>query len=478
MFCRMCGHKLADNAKFCPGCGARIAAADGGTTSEGTFDDAQEKSDAAFWQEKNESSSRQEDDFAGDWQEEDSWESAQAATGSDGTSERSGEFEAKKFFTAENIERFAPMASLFCLGMWAVYKIIVGFLWLLLGVLPFGYIIMRIFTGVICTAFVGITAAAAIGLIYIAVKKKDPAKQETWMAPAAVLLSFLSCLGIGCGWGFIAFIFGAAAVVLGAELLARVVIAGEPMDSKVNYQKAFDLYKQFIAGAKEKKEEEESGGTTPALTKIQSEFTGSGVTLFGYTILTALVCFITCGIAAPWMICKILKWRIEHTVINGKKLTFTGTGGSLLGHWILWELLTILTCGMFGIWVHIALRKWELQRTFIDGEPVVMSSDKKERVSNFDGKVLSYLGYSVLSALILIVTLGLAYPWVMAMLQGWDTKHQIINRHRLTFDGTGLGFLGEFLIIWILTIITCGIYSSWGTVRMNRYIIRHTNFVD
>lgn len=473
MFCRMCGHRLAEGAKFCPGCGAKVSAEGGGATSENEYDDAQAKSDAAFWQERDDNVWQQDDSASESWTS-DPWEKAESAADN---GESTGGFDAKKILTAENIERFAPLAAWFSLGMWVVCTIVVGILCFFLRLLPFGYIVARIVSGVICTVFIGVTAAAAIGLIYVAVKKKDPSKPETWVAPVAVLCSLVSCLGVGYGWGIISTIFGAAAIILGIELLARVVIVGEPMDSKVDYKKAFALYEQYMSSAKERKAREESEETMSELVRIPSEFTGSGATLFGYTILSALVGLVTCGIATPWMICKVRKWRIENTVINGKRLTFTGTGGSLLGHWILWELLTICTCGIFSFWVYVSLRRWELQRTFIDGEPVVMGGNK-EKVSDFDGKVYSYFGYSVLSALILIVTLGLAYPWVMSMLQGWDTKHQIINGHRLTFDGTGLGFLAEFLIIWILTIITCGIYSSWGTVRLNRYIIRHTNFVD
>ena len=65
----------------------------------------------------------------------------------------------------------------------------------------------------------------------------------------------------------------------------------------------------------------------------------------------------------------------------------------------------------------------------------------------------------------------------MAMLRKWDTKHQVISNRRLVFSGTGLGFLGEFIIIFVLSIITLGIYIPWGTVRMNKYIIRNTDFV-
>ena len=137
-------------------------------------------------------------------------------------------------------------------------------------------------------------------------------------------------------------------------------------------------------------------------------------------------------------------------------------------------LLTIVTCGIYGFFLMVSLRKWELSHTYIEGEHIVANGNE----SYFDGNSFTYFGYSLLSGILLLVTCGLAYPWVMAMMQKWDTKHQVINNRRLSFDGSGMGFLGEFLIIAFFTLITCGLYSSWGVVRMNKYIIRHTNFVS
>ena len=147
-------------------------------------------------------------------------------------------------------------------------------------------------------------------------------KVNSWIAPVATFAAFISCLGIAFGWGVVAWIFGVVSVVFGLELLARIVIAGQPMDSPVNPGGAFNTYKQYYDNYKEKypttKDLEKAGIVDPE----NSKFDGAGIDLFGYSILTALVCTVTCGIAAPWMICKIYKWRLSHTVINGKRLTY------------------------------------------------------------------------------------------------------------------------------------------------------------
>lgn len=470
MICKRCGHKLEKGAKFCPNCGEMVLDDDFGSGAE----------DAAFDREfRANQNSTQEDTYGSSSAEYGQESSTQYDNFSGETAGNYGAYvnEDEKInwralLTAENIERFAPAAALFPFGMWITSTLVSTLMFMLAGFLPIGALVSRVITTVIKAAFIATTGAAAGGLVYVAVNKKDTSKPETWVAPAATILAFVSCMGTAFGWGAVSSLLGLVAVVIGIELLARVVIAGEPMDSKVNFGAAFGMYKKYYDDYKAKHP------TTKDLERqnvvLESRFDGSGIELFGYVVLSALVGIITCGIATPWMICKVYRWRISHTVINGKRLTFTGNGGSLLGHWILWEILTIVTCGIYGFCVHVALRKWELERTYIEGEPIV--AGKKE--SYFDGSSIAYLGYGILSAFILILTLGLAYPWVMALLQGWDTKHQVINGHRLSFSGTGLGFLGEYLIIFVLTVITCGIYGPWGTVRINKYIFSHTHFVD
>lgn len=450
MFCKECGHQLDDDAKFCPKCGAKVISQkevgpDKSTVSNNSGLPAQPQNVT-----QNNASSN--------------------AT----SSETKEKINWKEYLTLDNIERFAPIATLSPLAMALVIHVIGTILLYTITNYYIGYQIYKVFFFVFKTLFVIVPLAATAGLIYVVVKKKDVSKISSWVAPWGTLLATIACFGIAFGCRPVAWIFGIISVILGLEFMARIVILGQPIDSPINPGSAFNTYKEYFNNYKAKypttKDLEKAGIVDPE----NSKFDGSGIELLGYTILSFIVCTITCGIAAPWMICKIYKWKVSHTVINGKRLTFTGNGASLLGHWILWELLTIVTCGIYGFFLHVALRKWELNRTYIEGEPIIANGNE----SYFDGGSFAYFGYGLLSGLLLAITCGLAYPWVMAMLQKWDTKHQVINRRRLVFSGSGLGFLGEYLIICILSIITCGIYIPWGNVRLQKYIIRHTDFVN
>ena len=272
MYCRKCGNKLEDDALFCPECGTKV-------DREGMNQDVNSNADTPHYQN---AASGQNNMGAGN------------ATG-DNNNEK---INWREYLTMENIERFAPIAALLPIGMAVVVSVLALFLFNTLGRIGFGYVICKILIFLLKTLFILAAAAATGGLVYVVVKTKNMTKVNSWIAPAATFAAFISCLGIAFGWGVVAWIFGVVSVVFGLELLARIVIAGQPMDSPVNPGGAFNTYKQYYDNYKAKypttKDLEKAGIVDPE----NSKFDGAGIDLFGYSILTALVCTVTCGIAA------------------------------------------------------------------------------------------------------------------------------------------------------------------------------------
>ena len=206
-----------------------------------------------------------------------------------------------------------------------------------------------------------------------------------------------------------------------------------------------------------------------------SYFDGTGAELLGNLILTALVSALTCGIATPWFLCRIYRWRKEHTVIDGKRLTFNGTGGELLGKWIIWELLTIITCGLFAFYVNVALKKWELSHTAYLGAPEPMGVVYQG--SLFDGSFASYLGNSLLCGFLTMITCGIAYPWASVPLLKWQYGGSVVSGDRAGYFGNGTDMFGIYIINGLLSFITCGIYYPWAICRMNRYIYSNVHII-
>lgn len=99
------------------------------------------------------------------------------------------------------------------------------------------------------------------------------------------------------------------------------------------------------------------------MSEENSYFDGGLIELILRGIFGFLITFITFGIAFPWALCLVYGWRINHTVIEGRRLKFIGNPLSLALNWLLWLLLTIITFGIYGFWVKIALEKWKVKNT-------------------------------------------------------------------------------------------------------------------
>ncbi len=94
-----------------------------------------------------------------------------------------------------------------------------------------------------------------------------------------------------------------------------------------------------------------------------SYFDGGLLQLIGWSILGWLITMFTFGICFPWAVCMIYGWKINHTIIEGRRLQFNGSAVSLFGNWIKWWLLCIITLGIYSFWVLIALEKWKVKNT-------------------------------------------------------------------------------------------------------------------
>ena len=95
----------------------------------------------------------------------------------------------------------------------------------------------------------------------------------------------------------------------------------------------------------------------------ESYFDGGLAQLIGWYLLGFLITTLTAGICFPWAVCMVYGWKINHTVIGGRRLRFNGQALSLFGLWIKWLLLSFITLGVYLFWVQISLEKWKVKNT-------------------------------------------------------------------------------------------------------------------
>ncbi|MBD5460496.1 MAG: DUF898 domain-containing protein, partial [Lachnospiraceae bacterium] len=193
-----------------------------------------------------------------------------------------------------------------------------------------------------------------------------------------------------------------------------------------------------------------------------SYFDGTTIQLIGWRILCILLTGITLGLAYPWANCMLTRWEINHTVINGRRLRFTGRGHQFFGRYLLWLLLTVVTFGIYGFWFGLGVTKWKVKHT-------VYEDDESGIESRFTGSVGGWLGQHLLSALIIVVTLGLGKAAAERRILSWKAEHTEIGGSPLVFSGTGGQLFVKYLLLWILTPLTLGIYALLFPVKLLRW---------
>lgn len=90
-------------------------------------------------------------------------------------------------------------------------------------------------------------------------------------------------------------------------------------------------------------------------------FDGGAGSYLGVTILAMLVTICSFGICYPFALVLRERWKAEHTLIEGRRLSFHGTGLGLFGNWLKWGFLTIITLGVYAFWVVPKVTKWKVE---------------------------------------------------------------------------------------------------------------------
>ena len=115
----------------------------------------------------------------------------------------------------------------------------------------------------------------------------------------------------------------------------------------------------------------------------------------------------------------------------------------------------------------------------------------KEKTLAFNGSVVKYTGKVLLGLFLSIITLGIYMPWFirdlhgsMAMLRLYQyfTERTVatLPDRKLNF-GYDIDQLNDFLFIWgqtLLVIVTLGIYYPWSFCKICKRILNKTYILD
>ena len=123
-----------------------------------------------------------------------------------------------------------------------------------------------------------------------------------------------------------------------------------------------------------------------------SYFDGKLLDLMGWNFLRIVLTIATLGIGYAWGECFYLKYKLSHTILNGKRLKFEGEGSELFVEQFKWTFLTVITLGIYSLWVPIKRINWVVSKLHFE--------DEEYNIDNtmFCGSMLRLLGINILCA--------------------------------------------------------------------------------
>ena len=99
--------------------------------------------------------------------------------------------------------------------------------------------------------------------------------------------------------------------------------------------------------------------------------------------------------------------------------------------------------------------------------------------SSFTGGAFANFFMALAARLATILSLGIAYPFMVCWRERWVASHTYINGKRLKFDGNGGELIGKYIIWWLLSIVTLGFYWLVAvSLRLEGWKTKHTHFAD
>lgn len=188
--------------------------------------------------------------------------------------------------------------------------------------------------------------------------------------------------------------------------------------------------------------------------RFDATYAQSAGIILGGVLLT----IVTLGLYRPFHRTAMRRWRARHTLIHGSRLQYRAPLKSYVLLFVVQTVMYILTLGLYAPWGIVrSERHFWRHVTAEDG-----------RTCAFEGRGSDLVGLMVVSILAVILTLGLAAPYVSFLIERWRLSHVSVGGERLKVTGT---FGGLFLIklAALLTPFTLGLILPWTVVAQYRW---------
>jgi hypothetical protein len=216
----------------------------------------------------------------------------------------------------------------------------------------------------------------------------------------------------------------------------------------------------------------------PPLPAVPTSFLGERREFFGLVSRGAALELVTLGFYRFWLATDIRRHLWTNTSVDGDAAEYTGRGKELLiGFLFAMAILVpiylayflvsveaerlkgfasvplVIAFYAFGQFAIYRARRYRLTRTVWRGVRFWM-----------DGSGWSYAGRSILWALLVVLTLGLAWPWREAALERYKMQHTHYGDLQGSFEGSPWAFFQQAWWLWLCTPIAIVVFPLFPFV--------------
>jgi len=164
------------------------------------------------------------------------------------------------------------------------------------------------------------------------------------------------------------------------------------------------------------------------------------------------------------------------------KLEFRGSAWEYFRIWAVNLCLTLLTFGIFSAWAKVRKKRYFYASTVIDGTPFQYLGQPLPILKGRIVAVILFLAYYISSHFFLstlpfvLLAVAVLAPWVIVRSAAFNARYSAFRNMTFSFNG---GYWDVFKILYLrglLLLITLGLAFPWWTARFKRYIAAHTRF--
>lgn len=167
---------------------------------------------------------------------------------------------------------------------------------------------------------------------------------------------------------------------------------------------------------------------------------------------------------------------------NKTPVVFTGKAGEYFGIWIVNLLLSIVTLGIYSAWAKVRRKKYFYNNTLVDG---VGFDYHANPINILKGRIIAFvlfIVYSVVSGinpifgLLMAFALFIALPWIIVRGMTFNARNSSHRGLRFDFDGKYGEAALVFIGFTILIIVTLGLALPFVAQRSHKFVIDHHKF--